>query len=334
MANPVTSLTAAVRPIAAGAHVTGAAFLGNTPVLALSDGTAIFAESEPRRLSVHSDAGILVAARAGKHLITGGDDGRIYAISADMPPELLADEKGKWIDAIIGRDDGSIAWSAGREVRARDAKGMVKSFTAPSTVRGLAYAQKGYRLAIAHYNGATLWFPNTAAQTETLEWKGAHLDIGFSPDGRFLVTTMQENALHGWRLSDKHNMRMSGYPAKPRSISWSPDGYWLATSGADACIVWPFKDKDGPMNKSPRECGVREAKVSCVAFHPKALVIAIGYDDGWILLCRLTDAAEILVRRPTQDGEDPVSALAWNASGTQLLFGTTEGEAGVLDMPG
>ena len=71
-----------------------------------------------------------------------------------------------------------------------------------------------------------------------------------------------------------------------------------------------------------------------VAFHPKALVIAIGYDDGWILLCRLTDAAEILVRRPAQDGEDPVSALTWNASGTQLLFGTTEGEAGVLDMPG
>ena len=23
--------------------------------------------------------------------------------------------------------------------------------------------------------------------------------------------------------------------------------------GADACVVWPFKDKDGPMGKAPRD---------------------------------------------------------------------------------
>ena len=50
---------------------------------------------------------------------------------------------------------------------------------------------------------------------------------------------------------------------------------------------------DGPMGKAPRECGVREARVTRVAFHPKALVVAIGYADGVILLCRLADAAEI-----------------------------------------
>jgi WD40 repeat protein len=334
MVDPVTSLTAAVRPIQAGAHVTTAAFLGPTPVLALGDGTVVFADRDgPRRVGVHADGAILVAARAGARLVTGGGDGRVYAIGVDGLPEELADEKGKWIDALIGRDDFSIAWSTGRQVRARDPKGVVKSLAAPSSVRGLAFAPKGYRLAIAHYNGATLWFPNTGAPVETLDWKGAHLDARFSPDGRFLVTSMQENALHGWRLSDKHDMRMSGYPAKTRSLSWSPDGHWLATSGADACIVWPFKDKDGPMKKAPRECGVREAKVSCVAFHPKALVIAIGYDDGWILLCRLTDGGEILVRRPERDGQDPVSALQWDDRGARLLFGTTEGEAGVLDMP-
>jgi WD40 repeat protein len=335
MVDPATSLTAHVRHVDAGAHVTVATFVGGTPVLALGDGTVLFIEKdEARRLSAHADGGILIAARAGKRLITGGGDGRVLAIAADGVTEELADEKGKWIDALIGRDDFSIAWSTGRQVRARDPKGVIKSFSAPSSVRGLAFAPKGYRLAIAHYNGATLWFPNTAAEAETLHWKGAHLDASFSPDGRFLVTSMQENALHGWRLSDKHDMRMSGYPAKSRSLSWSGDGHWLATSGADACIVWPFKDKDGPMNKAPRECGVREAKVSQVAFHPKALVIAIGYDDGWILLCRLTDGAEILVRRPEREGQDPVSAFAWDDAGTQLLFGTTEGQAGVLIMPG
>ena len=172
------------------------------------------------------------------------------------------------------------AWSAGKQVSARDETGAVKIWSAPTTARGLAFQPKGYRLAATHYNGVTLWFPKVEGAPQTLEWKGAHLDATFSPDGRFLVSSMQENALHGWRLADSRNMRMTGYPGKTRSLSWSHDGAWLATSGADAAIVWPFKDKDGPMGKAPRECGVREARVTKVAFHPRALVVAIGYADG------------------------------------------------------
>ena len=138
--------------------------------------------------------------------------------------------------------------------------------------------------------------------------------------------------LHGWRLADKQHMRMSGYPSKTRSLSWSHDGNWLATSGADAAIVWPFQAKDGPMGKAPRECGVRAAKVSRVAFHPKALVLAIGYEDGCVLLCRLTDASELLVRRAGRRLRHH-RALAWDASGAQLAFGAEDGAAGILTLP-
>jgi len=207
----------------------------------------------------------------------------------------------------------------------------VKTWDAPSSVRGLAFQPKGYRVAATHYNGATLWFPKVEGAPQTLSWKGAHLDATFSPDGRFLITSMQENALHGWRLVDSRDMRMTGYPGKTRSLSWSHDGNWLATSGADAAVVWPFKDKDGPMGKAPRECGVRETRVTKVAFHPKALVVAMGYADGLVLLCRLADAAEILVRAP---GGGAVAALAWSFDGARLLFGLESGEAGLLNLPG
>ncbi len=328
------SLAANVKPIAAGAHVTAAAFLGDVPLFALGDGTALLLDAgNEKRIVLHPDAAILVAARADKRLITGGDDGRILAMNAGGSVEEIFHTDGAWIDALAGRDDGSIAWSSGREVGARDPQGAIKHFSAPSSVRGLAYTPKGYRLAVAHYNGATLWFPNAAAPPEVFAWKGAHLDVTVSPDGRFLVTSMQENALHGWRIADQQDMRMSGYPAKTRSFSWSGDGHWLATSGAEACIVWSFKDKDGPMKKAPRECGARRARVSRVAFHPKALVIAVGYEDGWILLCRLTDGAEILVRKPQSEAHDPVSTLVWADDGRRLLFGTVEGNAGVLAMP-
>jgi WD40 repeat protein len=192
---------------------------------------------------------------------------------------------------------------------------------------------KGYRLALAHYNGVSMWFPNTAAEPDGLVWRGSHLDVTVSPDGKFCISAMQENALHGWRIADKKDMRMTGYPSKTRSFSWSHDGKWLATSGAEACIVWPFETKDGPMGKGPRECGVRPAKVTRVAFHPGALVLAAGYDDGWVMLFRLSDGAELLVRRSEEKGA-PISALAWNKDGKRLIFGAEDGSSGLLDLPG
>src|ERR671916_835756 len=298
IATDAPSLTQNVTPYDAGAHVTAAAWLGDAAAFALGHGGVLLAKDDAvQRIVAHPDGAVLVAA---------GDCARLAS--------------------------GAIAFSAGKRVTARDDKGREKTFEAPSTVRGLAFAPKGYRLALAHYNGATLWFPNTDAKPELLDWKGSHLDVTWSPDGRFVVTSMQENALHGWRLQpDKGHMRMSGYPAKTRSLSWSHDGKWLATSGAEAVIVWPFDTKEGPMGKSPRECGVRPAKANRVAFHPKALVLAVGYEDGCILLIRLNDASELLVR-PAVDGSG-ITALAWDRPGQRLAFGSEDGQAGVLTLP-
>ena len=185
------------------------------------------------------------------------------------------------------------------------------------------------RLAIAHYNGVTLWFPNVEASPERLEWKGSHVDVTFSPDGRYLVTAMQEPTLHGWRLGDGKHMRMSGYTTKVRAMAWTADGKGLATSGAPQLIVWPFHGKDGPMGKEPRILAPAEHKVSTVACHPQKEVIATGYEDGLVLLVRAADGAEVLARHP--DGSS-VSALAWSADGTALAFGTEDGQAGVIAL--
>lgn len=335
------SLTPHVQPIETGAEAVAAAFPDGRAALALANGEILFTDSN-ERVFAHPDAAILCAAAGPDRLITGGDDGRVVETRGDGKTTELANEKGKWIDALALRDDGATAWSAGKDVRARDPKGVVKSMQAPSGVRGLAFMPKGYRLAMSHYNGASLWFPNMVAEPEQLRWAGSHLDITVSPDGLFCVTAMQENALHGWRIADKKDMRMTGYPAKTRSFSWSPDGKWMATSGADACVIWPFESKDGPMGKAPKECGVRPARISRVAFHPKAPIVALGYEDGWVLLCRIADSAELLVRKGLDEVDEvdgrkrpraPVSALAWDGDGKRLLFGLETGDAGLLTLP-
>ncbi len=328
------SLTSHVAPVEAGAHVTAAHWLGDTLALALGDGTVVLASgSEAVRAAAHPDGSILVAAGDGARLLTGGDDGRVVAVAKDGTLTEAAVARGNaWIDALALHPDGGLAFSAGRRVVARDAKGRERTLEAPSTARGLAFAPKGYRLAVAHYNGASLWYPNLETPPEVVSWKGSHIDVTWSPDGRFVVTTMQENALHGWRLQpDPGHMRMSGYPAKVRSLGWSSDGKWLATSGAEAAIIWPFDSKEGPTGKAPRECGVRPARVSRVAFHPKAPVLAIGYEDGCILLVRFGDAAELLIRPAVK--ASAISALAWDRRGNRLAFGCADGQAGLLTLP-
>jgi len=319
------------RPVTAGAAVVGAHFLGKVPAFVLAEAAVLLAPqgAAERRVVIH-DGGILASAGDGARLVTGGDDGKVVALDAAGKANTVGqDAKHRWIDHVALGPAGAIAWSAGRQAFARTGAAEPRSIEAPSTVGGLAFAPKGVRLALAHYNGASLWFPKTAAEPERLEWKGSHLSVSFSPDGRFLVTAMQEPVLHGWRLADRRHMRMSGYSAKVRSLDWSADGKWLASAGSEQLIVWPFQSKDGPMGKAPRMLAPYPARAVIVACHPRESVVAVGYADGLLLMVRIEDGAEILAKKP---GAAPVTALGWRADGTALAFGTEDGEAGVIDL--
>jgi WD40 repeat protein len=258
------SLTDTIAPVDAGAHVVGLAWLRDTVAFAVADGGVVLAkDGATHRVEAHPDAGVLVAAGDGERFVTGGDDGRVAVTGADGSTRTLAEAKGAWIDTLALHAGGAYAFGAGRRVVARDDKGRERTLEVPSAARGLAFAPKGYRLAVSHYNGVSLWFPNLDAAPEALDWKGSHLDVTWSPDGRFVVTSMQENALHGWRLQpDKGHMRMSGYPSKTRCLAWSRDGKWLGTSGAEAAILWPFDSRKArpARRRGNAGCGPRRSR--------------------------------------------------------------------------
>jgi YD repeat-containing protein len=243
---------------------------------------------------------------------------------------LVTEPKRWWIDRVAAGPDGAFAWSVGKSAFVQTGKREEKKIEVPSSVGGLAFAPRGFRLAIAHYGGVSLWFPNAVgAAPERLEWKGSHLDVMFSLDAKFLVTSMQEPTLHGWRLTDRRDMRMSGYAARVRSMAWTADGKSLATSGSDQVILWPFQGKDGPMGKAPRMLAPHSSRVAVVACHPHQEILAAGYEDGMVLLARIDDGAEILAKKT---GQGAVTALAWDADGNLLAWGTEEGEAGIVDF--
>ena len=320
-----------VAPLDIGGHVGHVGWLGDTAFFGAADGVLHRLGDQSGALEAHD--GLLCFHLDGKRrrILTGGEDGRIVATTADGAMEEIAAERGKWIDAVTAAPDGTVAYSHGKLAKVLLKTGP-RAIEHERSVEALAFAPKGLRLACAHYNGVSLHFPATESLPTVLGWAGAHLLVTFSPAGDTLVTAMQEPALHGWRLSDSRHMRMEGYPAKVRSLSWSAKGRWLASSGANAAIVWPFQGKDGPMGKAPLELGTRaNSLVTAVACHPTEEMVAIGYQDGMILAVRFGDSKEALMRRP---GKGPLTAMAWDGAGKRLAFASEAGDCGIVDIGG
>lgn len=324
-----------VAPLDISGHVLATAFLGDIPFFAAASGTIHRLDGGEKVVEAHS--GLLTAVRDpwSASLLTGGEDGKVMRIAADGATTLLAEAPRKWIAKVAGGPQGAVAYAHGKTSFVRLADGTTREFPETRTVEGLAFAPKGLRIAAARYNGVSLHWVATPGQPLDLEWKGAHTGVTFSPDNRFVVTTMQENALHGWKLDVKpgteaRHMRMSGYPSKVKSVSWSPKGKWLASSGAPAAIVWPFSGKDGPMGKAPLELGTRaNIMVTNVTFHPAEEVLAIGFVDGMVLGVRIADGKEALLRRP---GKGAITSMAWSGNGRLLAFASEAGDCGVIDI--
>ena len=191
----IVSVTDRVTNVKLDSPATAVHFLGDVAAFVGAEESVSFAsDGEVKPVAVHG-GGILCSASDGKRIVMGGDDGKLVSLDAQSTIETLAtDAKRRWIDNVALHSDGAVAWSAGKTAYVKAPKGEEKSLDVPSTVGGLAFAPKGVRLAVAHYNGVTLWFPNMGAKPEFLEWKGSHLGVTFSADNRFLVTSMHERA--------------------------------------------------------------------------------------------------------------------------------------------
>ena len=187
----IASLTDKVRALPVGMPVTSIHFLGDTAVFVGAEENAAMVNEagEVSKVAIHGGA-VLCAASDGKRIVTGGDDGKVVALERKGRDVRCSRPTQNGAGSTMSRCIPMARWR-GRRARPRSsaaARARRRAFDAPSTVGGLAFAPKGLRVAVAHYNGVTLWFPNMAAKPEFLEWAGSHLGVTFSPDNKFLVT--------------------------------------------------------------------------------------------------------------------------------------------------
>lgn len=265
----------------------------------------------------------------GTGFLVGCDDGSLLTVSAGGVVATAARYGDKWVEHLaVHAATGHRAAAVGKTVYVLKGQGdLVGAFTAPQgTVSGLTFSPDGTKIAAAHYNGVTAW-PLDGGEPLTFDWKGAHTGVTWSPDGRFVVTATQENELHTWDLETGTDMRMSGYPFKVRTLSFTADSAFLAAAGADTVTSWPFEG-GGPKGKAPLELGyVFNGIVTQVACHPTEKRIAAGYSDGTVLIGDIVKGDAITAKAT---GGGPVTALVWGGNDETVVAGTEDGQISVL----
>ena len=320
-------------PYAFDAYVTAALFdRSGQAAFALGDGTVRFESGAS--VEAHDGASLAACVHpSGEGVVSAGDDGRLVWARPEGATEL-AKLPGKWIEAVAASaESGLIAFAAGRDLHVRDIKdaGFARTFAHEKAVSDIAFDPKGRRIAAATYGGAALWYARIADQKPTfLKWAGSHVACVWSPDGKFLLSAMQENQLHGWRVADEKNMRMGGYPAKVKSLAFMSKGNLMATSGANGAVVWPFAGATGPMGKQAAEIGYDEAAISTrVACAPDKTWLACGLDDGRVWAANVS--GERLVHLKAEKGA-AITALAMTSDARRVAWGDEDGNAGVVEI--
>ena len=165
------SVVERTRAIAAGAPVVAVHFLGRTAAFVLGEEAVVLVaeKGDERRLALHG-GGILSAAADGASVVTGGDDGKVISTDAKGTSRtIFIDHKGRWIDSVATGPNGATAWSVGKTVFMQADMNEPKSLDLPSSVGGLAFAPRGGGVAVAHYGGVSLWFPNLQHKPEILQ---------------------------------------------------------------------------------------------------------------------------------------------------------------------
>jgi WD40 repeat protein len=264
--------------------------------------------------------------------VSGGDDGLLLRVAPDGSATEIANQKGKWIDKLAAhRATGAIAASVGKMALVVDRTGEVREFGPhQSTVAGLDFSKDGSRIAAAHYDGITLWSIGAITlPPRRFAWRGSHVALKWSTDGKFIATGTQENDIHVWRVAQATDMRMQGYPAKVKSLSWSPDARWLYTSSQPLFTAWSFAGK-GPEGKPPLQFGDEGGGLmTVVAAHPTAEYVAGGYDSGELQIGDIKTKRSAVIRMV--DGHE-ITCLAWSPDGTTLAAGTDNGDMIVIDV--
>ncbi|MBT4864501.1 MAG: Gfo/Idh/MocA family oxidoreductase [Planctomycetaceae bacterium] len=238
-----------------------------------------------------------------------------------------------WVTSIEFSPNGNkLAAGTFDAVKVFDAKTrkLEKTLKAKGFVKAVSFSRDGKLLAAGGYQGATLWETDGFSAVRQLKGhRGYVTGVAFSPDGKRLVTSSEDESIRIWNTeSGKEELAIRGHSYPVMDVVFSPDGKLIASvAGDETRVTKPGEVKiwDAATGEEKLNLVEHEKAATSVAFSRDGKYLASTGEDEKVNLYEVATGKALGYynghARPTNDvlftgeGEIVISAAGGRAKG-------------------
>ncbi|KAK9804685.1 hypothetical protein WJX72_000013 [[Myrmecia] bisecta] len=157
--------------------------------------------------------------------------------------------------------------------------------------------------------------------------EGGYTCASFHPDGLILGTGTEESLVRIWEVRQQKNVaKFEGHKGPVTSISFSENGYFLATSAQDGVKLWDLRKLKNFKTLAPYESD----PATCVSFDASGLYLAVGGADARVYGVKQDWAT---IKTFADLPKKGVHAVRWGTDARSLYVGAADHNLRIYGLP-